>query len=408
MLLVGNIDFLTEKMRLLAKPNVEHHLVSSESAVEQSGELVAVAEGKDYPKEAIKNEPVKIYQTLGIKGKPSASDIKRYFTVVDSSMRVKKKKIASFKILSHWQKGLTLFSSITSVVRPVMKTDIESVLNIIQNGSYFNLRERIATLRATTDDKKFDTLKTALPVATWNGLFKYRDALGCEIYSSLTALDFDHVENLPKIEHWLQGFPCVHAYFRTPSGNGVKAIVLHDNRRKENHPDLYAQLFRHFKCESQDTSTSDLGRGNYLSHDAEVWKNPNPIAFHYEPSEENPEQIRQTYTVIKDETGKERLNQDDSNVREFLDKLTGTIQTDDSIINILRTKWNQSTISRGRNNTALSYAGVLCKAGIEKKKAQEFIQELIPDLPSKEIARAVKYAYEKNIFGLNRRTYKKR
>lgn len=365
-------------------------------------------EGKDYPKEDIKNELVKIYQTLGIKGKPSASDIKRYFTVADSSMRIKKRKIAAFKILSHWQKGITLFSSITSVLRPVMKIDVDSVLDIIQNGSYFNLNERIATLRATTDDKTFSTLKAALPVATWNGSFKYRDSLGCEIYSSLTALDFDHVDNLPEIEHWLQGFPCVYAYFRTPSGNGIKAIVLHDNRRKENHPDLYAQLLRHFKCESQDTSTSDLGRGNYLSHDTAVWKNPHPVPFHYEPSEEPPEQNRQTSTVIKDETGKEMLLQDDSQVQKFLNQLTGTILTDDSILNILRRTWNQSTISRGRNNTALSYAGVLCKAGIEKKKAQDFIQELIPDLPSKEIARAVKYAYEKNIFGLNRRTYRKR
>lgn len=365
-------------------------------------------EGKEYPKEDIKNELINIYQTLGIKGKPSAADIKRYFTIADSSMRVNKKKVATFKILSHWQKGITIFSSITSVVRPVMKTDTDSVLDIIQNGLCFNLRLRVAKLRATSNDKKFAALKAALPVATWNGIFNYRDSLGCEIYSSLTALDFDHVENLSEIENWLRGFPCVYAYFRTPSGNGIKAIVLHDNRRKENHADLYAQLLIHFKCKSQDSSTSDLGRGNYLSHDTAVWRNSNPVPFHYEPSEKQPEGIRQTYTVTKDETGKEELTLDNNHVCEFLDKLTGTILTDESIINILRTKWNQSTIKRGRNNTALTYAGVLCKAGIEKKKAQDFIQELIPDLPSKEIFRAVKYAYEKNIFGLNRRTYKKR
>lgn len=76
-----------------------------------------------------------------------------------------------------------------------------------------------------------------------------------------------------------------------------------------------------------------------------------------------------------------------------------------SIINILRKQWNQTTITRGRNNTALSYAGVLCKAGVEQTTAQAFIEELIPTLPKGEVTRAVKYAYCHNIFGSNHRRY---
>ncbi len=63
--------------------------------------------------------------------------------------------------------------------------------------------------------------------------------------------------------------------------------------------------------------------------------------------------------------------------------------SDESIINMLRKKWTQQTIDRGRNNTALTYAGILCKAGVEQSKATGFIHELIPDLPNGELTRAV-------------------
>ncbi len=50
----------------------------------------------------------------------------------------------------------------------------------------------------------------------------------------------------------------------------------------------------------------------------------------------------------------------------------------------------------------MSYAGVLCKAGIEKSKAKAEIEELIPDFDISEI---VDYAYYHNIYGCERRRY---
>lgn len=364
-----------------------------------------LVEGKEYSKEDIKQILIEIYQKLGVKGNPSASDIGRYFTIKPSSIRINKKKVATIKIISHWQKRITLFKSITSVMKPIQEDDADSVLSIIEKGDAFNLKRRITNLRTEAESSLFAEKKSHLPVATWNGVFNYRDSSGCQIYSSLTALDFDHIEDLPAIETWLKGFPCVYAYFRTPSGNGVKAIILHDNRLKENHADLYDQLLRHFKCGVQDTSTSDLGRGNYLSHDADLWRNPNPVPYHYEPSPIPLKPVEKTHTVVKSTSGEDILQEDDSLTNQFLRKLERMILTDESIINILRKQWNQTTITRGRNNTALSYAGVLCKAGVEQTAAQTFIEELIPTLPKEELTRAVKYAYSHNIFGSNRSRY---
>lgn len=362
-------------------------------------------EGTEYPKASIKNAMIEIYKKLNIKGNPSASDIQRYFTIKEGSKRIKGRKTATIQILSYWQKRITLFSSITSVMKPCEEIDIDGALDMMRSGKAFNLASRIVELRGSDNKELFDARKHDLPVATWNGIFDYRDTNGCNRYSSFTALDFDHVENITEFESWLRTMPCVYAYFRTPSGNGVKAIILHDNRRKENHADLYDQLLRHFKCDVQDTSTSDLGRGNYLSYDANLWRNPNPVPYHYEPSPIPLKFVEKTHTVVKSASGEDILQEDDNLTNQFLRKLERMILTDESIINILRKQWNQTTITRGRNNTALSYAGVLCKAGVEQTTAQAFIEELIPTLPKGEVTRAVKYAYSHNIFGSNRRRY---
>lgn len=365
-------------------------------------------EGKEYPKDEIKQGLTEIYATLGIKGKPSASDIQRYFTITESSKRINKKKVATIKIISHWQKGISVFSGIANVKSPIYGSNIDTILDVIRCGDWCKIKTQILKLQAIQDKKEFDTLKSRLPVVTWNGVFTYRDASGCSVYSSFTALDFDHVVDLEQCKSWLHTFPCVYAYFKTPSGKGLKAIILHDNRNKANHSDLYTQLLKIFNDYGCDSSTSDLGRGNYLSYDPDLWINPDVQPFHYVLTEEAETTISNTQTIVKGDGGEPMLVQDDDYTSFFLQRLSMEILTDESIINMLRKKWTQQSLDRGRNNTAFTYAGILCKAGVEQSKALNFILELIPDLPQREIVRAVEYAYKHNIFGSHRRTFLKR
>lgn len=365
-------------------------------------------EGTEYPKAAIKNALIEIYKILDIKGNPSASDIQRYFTIKEGSKRINGKKTATIKIVSYWQKRITVFSSITSVTKPSEESDVDSVLDMMRGGKAFNLASRIIELRASDNKKLFDARKHNLPVATWNGIFDYRDSNGCNRYSSFTALDFDHIENITEFESWLKTMPCVYAFFRTPSNEGVKAIVLHDNRRKENHEDLYEQLLSYFKCGKNDSSTSDLGRGNYLSHDPSLWINPSVQPFQYIPNSVKKEKKICSQTIIRNKEGKAAIIDDESEVTKFLNHLCQNILTDESIITMLKGIWNKKSVKeRGRNNTVLTYAGVLCKAGVERGKAKDFIRLLIPDLPEYEVDRAMDYAFSHNIFGCNRRKYTK-
>ena len=361
---------------------------------------------KEYAKAHIKELLVDIYQKLGIKGSPSASDIEQYMTVKDSSMRKEGKKIATFKIQSSYRTKVSLFSKMTDVKNP-QEYDIDTVLDIIRTSKYFHLKDKIDSARNAVDKEHYDKAKAQLPVITWNGTFGEKCSSKLENYSSFVALDFDHIplEVHSKFVEWIKSFPCVYAYFGTPSGLGYKVIVLHDNYEPLYHYDLYAQLLELFNSPWSDTSTSDIARGHYLSYDPSLEVNPNPVPFHFVPSSSLPicTDFR-TETIIRDSEGNDVIVQDDDYISNFMYQLQNCIISDDEILRILQNIWTGEAIARGRNNAAMSYAGVLCKAGIEQNKAKAFIEHLIPDF---EISEIVEYAYSHNIFGCERRRFKR-
>lgn len=367
----------------------------------------ALKTDKTYTKSEVKDLLQGIYKELNIAGKPSASDISEYLTCEDRTVRMKGKLIATFKVTSHFRTKISLFNRITDINHPE-EYDIDKVLDIIKTGSYYHVAGKVDAVRKAKTKEEKEKAKMKLPAVTWNGTFKTKNRNDLIHYSSFTALDFDHIqpEKMDEFGKWLQGFPCIYAYYVTPSGKGYKAIILHDNYEPLYHYDLYNQLLELFDCPEKDTSTVDLARGNFLSYDPNLWKNPNPEPFHFVSS--TPEPVIPdivTETIIKDETGNEIITEDDSYVANFLNTLSRQVVSDDSIIRILGKIWTGKSIANGRNNTAMSYAGVLCKAGVEKNRAKSFIEELIPDYDITEI---IEYAYSHNTFGCERRKYKSR
>lgn len=367
----------------------------------------ALKTDKTYTKSEVKDMLVNIYKELGITGKPSASDISEYLTCEDRTVRMKGKLTATFKVTSHFRTKISLFNRITDINHPE-EYDIDKVLDIIKTGSYYHVTGKVDAVRKAKTKEEKEKAKMRLPAVTWNGTFKTKNRSGLIHYSSFTALDFDHIqpEKMDEFGKWLQSFPCVYAYYITPSSNGYKAVILHDNYEPLYHYDLYNQLLKLFDCPEKDTSTVDLARGNFLSYDPNLWKNPKPQPFHFIPSTSEPiipETV--TETIIKDEAGNEMITEDDSYVAKFLNTLSRQVVSDDSIIRILGKIWTGKSIANGRNNTTMSYAGVLCKAGVEKDRAKSFIEELIPDFDITEI---IEYAYSHNTFGCERRRYKSR
>ena len=367
----------------------------------------ALKTDKTYTKSEVKDLLQGIYKELNIAGKPSASDISEYLTCEDRTVRMKGKLIATFKVTSHFRTKISLFNRITDINHPE-EYDIDKVLDIIKTGSYYHVARKVDAVRKAKTKEEKEKAKMKLPAVTWNGTFKTKNRSDLIHYSSFTALDFDHIqpEKMDGFGKWLQSFQCVYAYYITPSGKGYKAIILHDNYEPLYHYDLYNQLLKLFDCPEIDKSTTDLARGNFLSYDPNLWKNPNPEPFHFVPSTSEPvipETV--TETIIRDEAGNEILMEDGSYVANFLNRLIREVVSDDSIIRILGSIWTGKSLANGRNNTAMSYAGVLCKAGVEKDRAKSFIEELIPDFDITEI---IEYAYSHNTFGCERRKYKSR
>ena len=367
----------------------------------------ALKTDKTYTKSEVKDLLQGIYKELNIAGKPSASDISEYLTCEDRTVRMKGKLIATFKVTSHFRTKISLFNRITDINHPE-EYDIDKVLDIIKTGSYYHVAGKVDAVRKAKTKEEKEKAKMKLPAVTWNGTFKTKNRSDLIHYSSFTALDFDHIqpEKMDGFGKWLQSFQCVYAYYITPSGKGYKAIILHDNYEPLYHYDLYNQLLKLFDCPEIDKSTTDLARGNFLSYDPNLWKNPKPQPFHFIPSTSEPiipETV--TETIIKDEAGNEMITEDDSYVAKFLNTLSRQVVYDDSIIRILGKIWTGKSIANGRNNTTMSYAGVLCKAGVEKNRAKLFIEELVPDYDITEI---IEYAYSHNTFGCERRKYKSR
>jgi len=300
---------------------------------------------------------------------------------------------------------VSLFRRISDVKHPV-EYNLDDVLKIIKTGDPFELKKKVLDVRNAKNKDEKDWMKTRIPAVTFNGTFKSKNKNCLLVYSSVTALDFDHIpgNKMQEFIDSLKKSPHVYAGFKTSSGEGYKAIILHDNLEPLYHDDLYELLLNHYNCEVKDTSTRDLARGNYLSYDPDLWINPDAEPFHFVPSTSVPKEegkIR-TETVIKTETGEEILVQDDDEASDFLLKLRKQIIADETIIKFLKGIWTGKSLEKGRNNTAMSYAGVLCKAGIEKSKAKAAIEELIPDFDINEI---VNYAYSHNIYGCERRRY---
>ena len=169
----------------------------------------------------------------------------------------------------------------------VCDVEINEVLAMIKNGVCYNqdLREVTAFIQSQSNHDVQNQLKLQyLPVALFNGTFSYKNSAGLKEYSNFTAIDFDRFNNeqeFNEVGSRLCNTPCVYAVFRTPSGRGLKAIVMHDNDNPEYHEELYLQLLSKFNTPATDTSVGDIARGNYLCYDPNLWLNSNCVPYHF-------------------------------------------------------------------------------------------------------------------------------
>ena len=257
----------------------------------------------------------------------------------------------------------TLTQRINYVMYGLKNISLKEAIEYIRNGDMvlcdkeygnYTLRQAVEFIREVDEKDRQSWKSRLLPAVAYNGTFIYVDAKGIDEYSRITAMDFDDILTMDELMHLrnrLIKTPCVVCVFITPSGHGLKALVLHDNTDLSKHTDLYNQLLDKFNVASKDVNCKDLGRRNYLSYDPDIWVNPSPVPFHYIPSVKP--QIKTMQPI--------------SNGRKVSDK---------SIISIMNRKWKEKHpeywMVGNRASSIFKLACLMCRWGVDEELAEEY------------------------------------
>ena len=280
--------------------------------------------------------------------------------------------------------------------------EINEVLAMIQNGVCYNqdLREVTAFIQSQSNHDVQNQLKLQyLPVALFNGTFSYKNSAGLKEYSNFTAIDFDRFNNeleFNEVRSRLCNTPCVYAVFRTPSGRGLKAIVMHDNDNHARHYELYEQLLQKFDIPSTDKSVSDIARGNYLCYDPDLWLNENCTPYHF---------VHDPQYTTRVIPSRSHGTLDKATLRNALSLLKPlSNKSDESIINILNAKWRKDS-SRwkegNRANSIFNSASELCRAGVDMYKSIDYLIDSYKPtgMSEREIEYQAVRGYQNNVDG---------
>lgn len=257
----------------------------------------------------------------------------------------------------------TLLQRISYVKFNLKVISLGEVIGYIRNGDMplydkeygsYTLHQAVEYIRSL-DEKEMDVWKPLLlPAVAYNGTFTYMDKNGIDTYSPVTAMDFDDIPTMDELiclRHRLMITSCVVCVFTTPSGHGLKALVLHDNTDYNKHTDLYEQLLDKFNVASKDANCKDLARRNYLSYDPTIWVNPNPVPYYYIPS------MKPKIKIVRP-------------------IFTGKKVSDRSILSVMNASWKRKHpeywVEGNRASSIFRLACLMCRWGVDEDLAAEY------------------------------------
>ncbi|MDR1288397.1 MAG: hypothetical protein LBK08_12375 [Treponema sp.] len=118
----------------------------------------------------------------------------------------------------------------------VWSTDLKIIsigefLNQIKEGHYNNKIAELRNYLKKNDNKRYDQEKIRLPSVTFSGLFSVNRRIETiQKYTGICVIDIDHVseEKSKEIYKNFCSDPYTFAYWRSPSGKGIKGLVKFD------------------------------------------------------------------------------------------------------------------------------------------------------------------------------------
>lgn len=162
-------------------------------------------------------------------------------------------------------KIITFFSGLRSTT-PKETLGLSKILDNIRSGKW---KKQVEKCKEDLKNKDF------LPCFTPTGIFSHRSIKGLEEYNGIICLDIDHLEDPELLKKKASKLSYVHAAFVTPSGKGLKVIILTNGERdnyKENEEKV-ARGFFHDTGATRDNRCKDIARIQFVSYDPELFYN---------------------------------------------------------------------------------------------------------------------------------------
>ena len=308
-------------------------------------------------------------------------------------------------------KTVSIFQRITDTV-PFGEIGFEDLKRVMESDILHKMTDDV---RNAVDDGTKREYKMRLPNITVNGTFLKRGDAYLGHYNQITAVDFDHIPDdmMSSLWDFLCQHPFTHFLFESPSGNGLKLIVRHDNTHPEWHTLLYPQLiaaYRDFlKIPYVDDKVKDLSRATYLAYDPEAYYNPNSQVFKFDYSKldgmELPTLVRQpmmSRPVYNAEPMSEHMR--------MLNRSYQLTWKDKALMDyIAKAQWQNfpEDYEKGnRNDSLVKKATQLCRCGVDYELALWKLGVLYgkAGTPEADVEERVSYAYRKNAdcFGVDR------
>lgn len=158
------------------------------------------------------------------------------------------------------------------------------ILESIKKGTP-EVKRRIERIRKEKDNQSRNDLKMKLlNVFTPSGTFGRMEDKGLLQSSGAICIDLDHIQDLKTEKERLMSIPYVWCIFKSPSGDGLKVLVLHTLQDPSRHKDLYYHLGDKLGVKGRtnlkfDMSCSNISHACFWSYDPELWLNKNAQVF---------------------------------------------------------------------------------------------------------------------------------
>ena len=280
---------------------------------------------------------------------------------------------------------LSYYTSCKDVQGKVLFTLIQ-ILNNIKSGTYKNL---ISNVRSQSSIEDYKKAKQNLPMFTASGIFSHRnDDLNNLIqYSNIIILDFDHFPDYPEAEIFKNKLISyatpyhIFAVWISPSGMGVKAVMVHDNTDPQQHLRMFYQIKRDLfpNTPQFDMKCGNISRTCFVSDDPDLFINqdPNLQPYNYVPDYSivlTPPSNRSGTKFIKGSTQKPFVHSADQIAIHknfcFVERLGLSLrrEADLSLMDYLTKKWNAQFsdcyADGNRHKSILARAKTFCEVGI--------------------------------------------